>query len=107
MYKNPAKGIKDSNVALINATGLSLAAFGITTAVGRSYTPSWASAAVLGLFGAFAALFFMAAPLIDSVSSEKRVEGDVFVKKDSPKVAEAVKANLKPAKKLVPFRQQS
>ena len=102
-----SKKLYDSNVALINAGGVSLAAFGITTAIARIYTSSWANAGVLGLFGAFLSLFFMTPQLIESMNKDKKAEtADVFIKKDSQKIAEAVKT-IKPAKKLIQFRQQS
>ena len=64
-YGKRAPKSANSKIALINAGGVALAAGGITTAVARSYTHSWGHAGVLGVGGAFLAMFFMTPHLID------------------------------------------
>ena len=104
-----SKGFSDAGAALINAGGLSVAAGGTTAAVARIYTKSWAQAGMLGLFGMFLTMFFMAPQLIEKFGLKKSMaavaEGGAL-KQDAIKIAETVKT-LKPAKRLVPFRQQS
>ena len=98
---------RDSSVALINAGGVALAAGGITTTVARAYTKSWAQAGVLGLFGAFLTMFFMAPHLIDRFGlskAGKKAQAEIVMKKDVSKVANTAKEYLRPAKKLVQFR---
>lgn len=106
--KQTSRGTTASNIALINAGGVAVAAGGLTTAIARSYTPNWAYAAVIGLCGSFLSLFFMTPQLIEKASHESKVKktpGDNFIKQDTAKTAESVKTHLKPAKKLVQFRQ--
>ena len=109
-YGKRAPKSANSKIALINAGGVALAAGGITTAVARSYTHSWGHAGVLGVGGAFLAMFFMTPHLIDKKTFGKigkKAESDVLVKEDAQKMTDVVKEHLKPAKKLVQFRQQS
>ena len=98
-----------SDIAVINAAGTSFAAGGLTTAIARGYTSSWAHAAVLGICGMFLALFFIAPRLVENTGlgkSQKKVEVD-GLKKESIKAAVAKEA-LKPStKRLIQFRQQS
>ena len=106
-----SKGFSDAGAALINAGGLSVAAGGTTAAVARIYTKSWAQAGMLGLFGTFLTMFFMAPQLIDKFGLKKSagvatVAESSALKQEAMKVAETVKL-MKPAKRLVPFRQQS
>ena len=65
---------------------------------------------VLGLFGAFLALFFMTPQLIDK-SVQKRVakegEGGRITKAEAKKVLKSAEEYLKPAKKLVQFRSDA
>ena len=49
--------LNESEISLINATGVAAATGGITTIVTRCYTNSFAHAGVLGIFGAFDARF--------------------------------------------------
>jgi len=106
--KKSLSGNSNSNIALINAGGVALAAGGLTTAIARSYTPNWGYAGVLGLFGAFLSLFFMTPQLIESANknnAEHKSGSDVLVKSETAKTAEAMRGKLKPAKKMVQFRQ--
>ena len=108
-YGMQARRYPDSGSALINAAGLSVAAGGITTAVSRVYTHSWSQAGMLGLCGAFLTLFFMAPQLIENFGLKKpaiAVAESGALKQEASKVAEVAK-QIKPAIKLVPFRQQS
>jgi hypothetical protein len=96
-------------VALANAAGLSLAAGGVTTAVARMYTQSWPQASTLGVFGTFITLFFMTPQLIEKFGLKKTVKGiadDGVTKSEAKKTVDVMK-QMRPAKKLVPFRQQS
>ncbi len=98
----------EANIAMINAGGVALAAGGITTAVSRAYTSSWPSAAVVGLFGSFLAMFFMSPKLIEKVGltkASKSIESEVISKSKPEKVLETAKEHLKPARKLVLFKQ--
>lgn len=103
-------GITDSGIAMINAGGLAVAAGGATTAVSRIYTKSWPQALMLGVCGTFLTLFFMAPRFIENFGIKKNVVAagaeNPVTKKEAIKVAEIAK-QLRPAKKLVPFRQQS
>ena len=108
-YGISTKGLTNSEVALINAGGVALAAGGITTAVARSYTTSWSHAGVLGLCASFLAMFFMTPQLIEKAGLSKlskKTETELLVKEDARKVADVLKENLKPAKKLVQFRSE-
>ena len=92
-----------AQVALINAAGISIIAGALTTAATRGYTSSWAHAGVLGVFGAALSMFFIAPTLVENTSLIGRKKKHDFgaVAKDGSKVS----AKLKPAKKLVQFRQ--
>ena len=82
---------------------------GATTAVSRIYTKSWPQALMLGVCGTFLTLFFMAPRFIENFGIKKNVVAaaeNPVTKKEAIKVAEIAK-QLRPAKKLVPFRQQS
>lgn len=108
--KKSSGEISRSNIALLNAGGVAAAAGGITTAVARGYTSSWAHASVLGLFGAFLALFFMTPQLIDRTTQKKAVkEGDsgMITKAEAKKALKSAEEYLKPAKKLVQFRSDA
>lgn len=108
--KKSGKEVSNTNIALLNAGGVAAAAGGITTAVARGYTSSWAHAGVLGLFGAFLALFFMTPQLIDK-SAQKKVakesEGGMITKAEAKKALKSAEEYLKPAKKLVQFRSDA
>lgn len=109
-YGKNSKGLSNSKIALINAGGVAAAAGGLGTALARSQTSSWAHASVLGLCAAFLTLFFMTPQLIDKTSMEKlskKSDAEMITKEDAPKVADVVKEHLRPAKKLVQFRQQA
>ena len=106
--KKAASAAANKNIALINAGGVALVAGGLTTAISRSYTPNWAYAGILGLFGAFLSLFFMTPQLIESSGSKNAMAksgSDAFVKSDAVKTAETMRGKLKPAKKMIQFRQ--
>lgn len=107
-YGKRSQGTSNSNIALINAGGIALAAGGLTTAIARSYTPNWGYAGILGLFGSFLTLFFMTPQLIENSGKkhlENKAKSDVLVKSDAAKAKEAMKGTLKPAKKLIQFKQ--
>lgn len=109
-YKSPLRGQTSSKIALINAGGVAAAAGGIATAIARGYTSSWGQAGILGVFGAFLTMFFMTPHLIEKIGLNKMAktgETEVAIKEEAPKLAEALKSRLKPAKKLVHFKQQS
>ena len=92
-----------AQVALINAAGTSILAGVITTGVARSYTSSWAHAGILGVCGSVLSMFFIAPMLVENttlLNSKKKPA------KDNAK-AFNIKEGLKPAKKLVQFKQQS
>lgn len=101
----------NSAPAIVNAVGLSLASGGLTAALARIYTKSWAQASMLGLCGMFLTMFFMTPQLIEKFGIRKSAvamaEGGAL-KGETAKAVEVVK-HIKPAnvKKLVPFRQQS
>ena len=107
---SPMYGKTSSKIALINAGGVAAAAGGIATAIARGYTSSWGQAGVLGIFGACLTMFFMTPHLIEKIGLNKirkAPETEIAFKEEVPKVAEAIKEHLKPAKKLVHFRQQA
>lgn len=99
------------NIALINASGIAIAAGGLGTALARSQTSSWAHASVLGVCAAFLTMFFMTPQLIDKTMHNKlnnaNDKSEAIAKEDAPKFMDAVKEHLRPAKKMVPFKQQA
>ena len=103
------KATKPTNsVALINAGGLAALAGGLTTIVARAHTPNWLHASVVGICGAFLALFFMTPQLIEKTNSSnlaKQAEADVLMKEDSKKFLDVFKEKIKPAAKKVHFKQ--
>lgn len=106
-FSKDAKSVSASRIALINAGGVAAAAGGVTTAIARGYTSSWAQAGVLGLFGAFLAMFFMTPHLVDkSVSNKLSKKGgtESVSKSTADKAIKMAEEHLKPAKKLVQFR---
>ena len=102
-------GQVSNTTAIINACGVATVAGGLTTAVARGYTSSLLHAATLGLFGAFLTMFFMTPHLIDKIGMNRAAKhsADLIAKEDSHKAVDLVKEHLRPAKKLVQFRQQS
>ena len=108
-YKVNAKNLNGSAIAVINATGVALAAGGLTTTVARAYTRSWSQAGVLGLFGAFLTMFFMTPHLIDKIGLSKfgkKTSAELAVKQDAQKMSNMAKEYLRPAKKLIQFRSE-
>lgn len=99
--------ISNQNIALINAGGIAVAAGGLGTALARSQTSSWGHAAVLGLCASFLTMFFMTPQLIDKTAKQKVDKPEMIAKEDAPKFMDAVKEHLRPAKKLVQFKQQA
>lgn len=109
-YGRTSKGLTSSNIALINAGGVAAAAGGLTTALSRGYTTSWAHAIVIGLCASFLSMFFMTPQLIEKTGMAKLAkspESELLVKDDVAVMAQTVKKNLRPVKKLVQFRQQT
>lgn len=101
----------DTQVAIINATGVAIASGGLVTAIARSHTPTWASAAVVGLFGATLAWFFMTPQLICKKlfkNTDKKpilAEAQSSLPKNEAKLCSNMR-HIKPTKKIVPFKQQ-
>jgi hypothetical protein len=94
-----------AQVALINAAGTSVIAGALTTGIARSYTTSWAHAGILGIFGSVLSMFFIAPLLVENttlIGSKKKHDTGIAAK-DSKRTP--VAAKLKPAKKLVQFKQ--
>jgi len=106
-YRGTSQGISNSKIALLSAGGLAAAAGGLTTIVARAHTNSWPHAAVLGACGAFLSLFFMTPQLIEKsgINSYAR-KGESITTAETSKMADAVKTKMKPARKLIHFRQQ-
>lgn len=103
-------GITEPGIAMINAGGLAVAAGGATTAVSRIYTKSWPQALMLGVCGTFLTLFFMAPRFIENFGIKKNVVeagAESFATKNEAVKAVEFAKQIRPAKKLVPFRQQS
>lgn len=103
--KTPQEKSK-AQVALINAAGTSVIAGGLTTAVARNYTSSWAHAGILGVCGSVLSMFFIAPMLVENttlIGSKKK--HDIGAIPSGSAKAQQVTAKLKPAKKLVQFRQ--
>lgn len=96
-----------AQVALINATGTSIVAGALTTAIARSYTTSWAHAGILGVCGSVLSMFFITPMLVENTTLLKgKKKQDVgAVVSDGRKTHKAIKEGLKPAKKMVQFRQ--
>ncbi len=108
-YKVNTKNLNGSAIAVINATGVALAAGGLTTTVARAYTRSWSQAGVLGLFGAFLTMFFMTPHLIDKIGLSKlgkKTSAELAVRQDAQKMSNVAKEYLRPAKKLIQFRSE-
>lgn len=110
-YGKQSKGLSNQKIALINAAGVATAAGGLGTALARSQTSSWAHASVLGLCAAFLTMFFMTPQLIDKSGLQKfnknTDKSDKITKEETPKFVDAIKEHLRPAKKLVQFKQQA
>ena len=99
-----------SQVALINAAGTSVIAGGLTTAIARSYTNSWAHAGILGVCGTVLSMFFIAPLLVENttlLSGKKKHDMSGIAVKEKAVSQITAKEVIKPAKKLVQFRQQS
>lgn len=98
-----------AQVALINATGTSIVAGALTTAIARSYTSSWAHAGILGVCGSVLSMFFIAPLLVENTtllkSNKKKLNVNSSVGKDGARAQAVVKDGLKPAKKLIQFKQ--
>lgn len=94
-----------SQIALINAASTSVAAGALTTIVARSYTSSWSHAGVLGLCGGLLTMLFTAPLLVENTSILKSPKkSTVDVQASNSQASSAVKV-LRPAKRLVQFRQ--
>lgn len=96
-----------AQVALINATGTSIVAGALTTIVARNYTSSWAHASIIGLCGALLSMFFIIPALVEKTMLPRgRKNSDVgALSKGTPKAQATVAEGLRPAKKLIQFRQ--
>ena len=108
-YGKKGKGLTESQIALVNASGIAAAAGGITTIVARSYTNSFAHAGVLGVFGALLTMFFMTPHLIEKIglnTFSKKPQAGAETKYDLHKAAAIAKEYAVPVKKLVPFRSE-
>jgi len=103
--------VKDNQTAILNACGAGVAIGGLTAAIARSHTSSWANAIVLGLFGTFLSLFFMTPQIVSNknkitaASSKSQQDAAVIFKKDATKTSAEIKQCLRPVKKMVQFRQ--
>ena len=109
-YERTPKSKPTNTSALINAGGLATLAGGITTIVARAHTPNWLHASVVGICGAFLALFFMTPQLIEKSTATnlaKKTEPEVLIKEDSKKFIDVVKETFKPTTKKIHFKQQS
>ena len=92
---------------MINAAGTSVVAGALTTAVARGYTSSWAHAGILGICGSVLSMFFIAPLLVENtnlIKGKKKLESGA-ISKNGAKAQNAVKEGLRPAKKLVQFKQ--
>ena len=102
-------GLTDSNVAMINAAGVAIAAGGLTSITARAYTRSWGNALILGLFGASLTMFFMAPHLISKLGLDKigkKNKAEPALMQSTKKVAIAPKNNVRSAKKLLLFKSE-
>ena len=109
IYEN-SKNSTNTQIAMINATGVAIATGGLMTAIARSHTPSWGSAAAVGLFGAVLAWFFMTPQLVCKKLFKNADNKPVVAeaKNTLPKEKSGFCSNIhhiKPAKKIVPFKQ--
>ena len=102
--------LNESEISLINATGVAAAVGGITTIVTRCYTNSFAHAGVLGIFGAFLTMFFMTPYLIDKIGADKLQQNASSNNATKQNVQEGAtslkKNNLKSIRKFVQFRAE-
>lgn len=97
-----------AQVALINATGTSIVAGALTTAVARSYTSSWAHAGILGVCGSVLSMFFIAPMLVENTTllkSKKKHDLVSVAAKDGTKAQSMLKDGFKPPKKIIQFKQ--
>ena len=109
-YEGTSAKKHPNTTALINASGLAALAGGITTIVARSHTSNWLHASVVGLCGAFLALFFMTPQLIEKTNTSnlvKKNETSSLIKEDSRKFVDLMKETFKPTSKKIHFRQQA
>ena len=105
MVSTPKK--VSSEVALINAGGVTLAAGGLTTALARSYTSSWSRAGALGVFGAALAMVFIAPRLVENTNLVRYGKKSDLAGKDTGKTTAVIKERLVPPKKLIQFRAET
>ena len=98
-----------AQVALINAAGISVLAGAVTTGIARSHTSTWANASILGVCSSVLSMFFLAPVLVENTTlfKNKKKHNLNVASKDTVKAQSVIKESLKPAKKLVQFRQQS
>ena len=100
-YLKSSKGLScNSKIALLNAGGVSAAVGGLTMAVSRAHTTNWAHALVLGLFGSFLSMFFMAPQIIEKAAytSALKEESGALNKEEPQKLSTAIKEYLRPTK---------
>lgn len=105
-FFKPSKGLTSSSkVALLNAGGVSAAVGGLTMAVSRAHTTNWAHAMVLGVFGAFLAMFFMTPQIIEKTAFNNSLKGDAeaLAKDDATKLSTAIREYLRPTKESANF----
>lgn len=105
--KTPQERSK-AQVALINATGTSIIAGALTTAVARSYTSSWAHAGILGICGSVLSMFFIAPMLVENTTllrGKKKPDLNGNTINGSTKASKTVKNRIRPAVKMVQFKQ--
>lgn len=109
-YGISSKGNPNSSeIALINAGGVSAALGGVTALLARRYTNNWAHALFLGLCGSFLSMFFMTPQILAASGYAmpfKKTSAEVLAKTESPKFKVALMEHFKPMTKNVHFKQQ-
>lgn len=101
--KGNNRKFNNSDIAIMNAGGVAAAVGGITTLVTRSYTKSFTQAGVLGVFGAFLAVFFMTPHVVNTIARNKMAQAPNNIVANEGVAQKSIK---KPFRKLVAFKAE-
>ena len=85
--KELAKNSTKRNIAIANATGISAILGAATTAIARSCTSSWRSAACVGVGASLISMMFLLPGFLykAGINTSKQAEADVFAKSSDAK----------------------
>ena len=96
--KKSQSNTKINRAALINAGCIATAVGGLTTAVARSYMPSWSQSVALGFCATVASVFFMTPQIVKKFLHRNGKDNAVDAIVNEPiRSSQAIKNRLKPA----------